>query len=217
MRPGARPRRLSGGLRCRGADRDPDPIPDERAQFEAVKKADEQQNGITEAYARQHNLNTNTDMTNFLKQHPDQAVFCVETEFASRSDGMPGVQKTYGFPTADIKTFGTGAIYSSIANGTCQFGEIFGTDGGIAGLYLKVLQDDKRFVPQYNAAVTLREDYLARHPQIRQVLEPVGKVLDNQQMIELCKEVDVDGRDPGAVARDWMVSKGFVKTNVKAD
>jgi osmoprotectant transport system substrate-binding protein len=30
-------------------------------------------------------------------------------------------------------------------------------------------------------------------------------------MVELCKEVDVDGRDPGAVARDWMVSKGFIK------
>nr|WP_158880121.1 glycine betaine ABC transporter substrate-binding protein [Amycolatopsis anabasis] len=206
-----------------------DPIPDERAQFEAVKKADEQQNGITwldfsplnntyafattEAYARQHNLNTTTDMTNFLKEHPDQAVFCVETEFASRADGFPGVQKTYGFPATNIKSFGTGTIYSSIANGACQFREIFTTDGRIAGLNLKVLADDKKFFPQYNASVTMRTEFLRAHPRLRQVLEPVAKAIDNRQMIELGKQVDIDGRDPGDVARDWMVSKGFIKTS----
>lgn len=30
-------------------------------------------------------------------------------------------------------------------------------------------------------------------------------------MIELCKQVDVDGRDAGEVAHDWMVKKGFIK------
>ncbi|TNC27341.1 glycine betaine ABC transporter substrate-binding protein [Amycolatopsis alkalitolerans] len=203
------------------------PIPDEQAQYDAVKAADEKEFGITwlpysplndtyafgttEAYAAAHNLKTNSDMTAFLKQHPDQAVFCVETEFASRQDGMPGVQKTYGFPTTNIKTFGTGAVYAAIANGTCNFGEIFTTDGRIAGLHLRVLQDDKKFFPQYNAAVTMKKSYLQAHPALAGVLVPVGKAMDNEQMIELCKEVDVDGKDPGEVARDWMISKGFIK------
>ncbi|NIH86191.1 glycine betaine ABC transporter substrate-binding protein [Amycolatopsis granulosa] len=204
-----------------------EPIPDEKAQFDAAKKADEEKFGITwldyspvndtyafattEAYARQHNLRSTSDLTEFLKQHPDQAVFCVETEFASRQDGFPGVQRTYGFPATNVKTFGTGAIYAAVATGTCNFGEIFTTDGRIAGLNLRVLADDKRFFPQYNAAVTMKEEFLAAHPAVREVLEPVAKALDNQQMIELCKQVDVDGRDPGEVARDWMVSKGFVR------
>lgn len=203
-----------------------DPIPDELQQFQATKSADEQKFGITwldyspvnntyafgvtDAYAQKNNLKTNSDMTAFLKQHPEQAMFCVETEFASRQDGMPGVQKAYGFPVTTTKTFGIGTIYQSISNGTCNFGEIFTTDGRIAGLKLRVLQDDKKFFPQYNAALTLRRDYLAKYPELRQILEPVGKAMTNDQMIELCKKVDVDGRDAGAVARDWMVSKGFV-------
>lgn len=203
------------------------PIPDEKKQFDAVKAADEKQFGITwldysplndtyafgarEAYAAEHNLKTNSDMTAFLKQHPDQAVFCVETEFASRQDGMPGVQKVYGFPTTNIKTFGTGAIYTAVANNTCNFGEIFTTDGRIAGLNLRVLDDDKKFFPQYNASVTMKKSFLDAHPALADVLVPVGKAMDNKQMIELCKEVDVDGKDPGEVARDWMVSKGFIK------
>lgn len=204
-----------------------DPIPDEQGQYEAVKAADEKENGITwldyspvndtyafgvrSQFAQQNNLKTTSDMAKFVKEHPDQASFCVETEFASRQDGMPGVEKTYDFKPGDVKTFGTGAIYTAVANSTCNFGEIFTTDGRIAGLNLTVLQDDKKFFPQYNAAVTMKQSFLQAHPALADVLVPVSKAIDNQQMIELCKEVDVDGKDAGEVARDWMVSKGFIK------
>jgi osmoprotectant transport system substrate-binding protein len=166
-----------------------DPIPDERAQYEAVRDADLSQNGVrwlpysklndtyafgvTEAYAQEHDLRTTSDMTAFLQQNPDQAVFCVETEFASRQDGLPGVQAAYGFPTTEVKTFGTGAIYAGIANGTCNFGEIFTTDGRIAGLNLRVLEDDRKFFPQYNICVVLREEFYQRYPEIEQVMQPV--------------------------------------------
>lgn len=202
------------------------PILGEQAQFDAVKEADERLNGVawldyspvndtyafatTQAYAQAHNLRSNSDMTNFLKQHPEEAVFCVETEFASRQDGFPGVQREYGFPSTTVKTFGTGAIYSAVANGTCNFGEVFTTDGRIGGLNLRVLDDDKQFFPQYNASVMVKQTYLDQHPALADVLVPIGKALDNAQMVELCKEVDVDGKDAGEVARDWMISKGFI-------
>jgi osmoprotectant transport system substrate-binding protein len=203
-----------------------DPIPDEQKQYEAVRDADLQQNGLvwlpysplnntyafgtTRAYAEQHNLRTNSDMTRFLTDNPAEAVFCVETEFASRQDGLPGVQALYGFPTTEVKSFGTGAIYSSIANGTCNFGEIFTTDGRIAGLDLAVLEDDKKFFPQYNVCVVLRDEFARQHPEIATVMQPIAAALNNQEMIELGKKVDVDGEDAGIVAKDWMVSKGFV-------
>jgi osmoprotectant transport system substrate-binding protein len=191
-----------------------------------VSKADLAQNGIvwlpyskvnntyafatTEAYAAEHNLKTNSDMTRFLTQNPDEAVFCVETEFASRPDGMPGVRETYGFPVSTTKTFGIGAIYSAVAGGSCNFGEVFTTDGRIAGLNLRVLADDKKFFPQYNASVTLRKEFLDQYPRIADVMGPVSDALDNEEIIELNKQVDVDGRDPAKVARDWMIAKGFI-------
>ena len=213
----------TGWLSYLGED---EPIPQEKAQYDAVAKADLAQNGIvwlpysevnntyafatTEAYAAQHGLKTNSDMTRFLQQNPKEAVFCVETEFASRPDGMPGVRRTYGFPVTTTKTFGTGAIYSAIAGGTCNFGEVFTTDGRIAGLNLRVLEDDKKFFPQYNATVTLRKEFLDRYPRIAEVMAPVSDALDNEEIIELNKQVDVDGRDPAKVARDWMISQGFI-------
>jgi osmoprotectant transport system substrate-binding protein len=204
-----------------------EPIPQEEAQYEAVSTADLEQNGVvwlpysevnntyafatTEAFAARHELETNSDMTRFLRQNPQEAVFCVETEFASRPDGMPGVRETYGFPVTTTKTFGAGAIYSAVAGGTCNFGEVFTTDGRIAGLDLRVLADDKAFFPQYNASVTLRKEFLDRYPEIAEVMRPVSDALDNDEIIELNKQVDVDGRDPVDVARDWMVAQGFIR------
>ena len=204
------------------------PVPGgEKAQYEATAKADEEKFGVTwlnysplndqyafavtEEYGAKNNLKTTSDLAAFLKQKPDQNVFCLETEFTSRQDGFPAAVKAYGFQNPKIENFGIGTIYSAVAGGTCPVGEVFTTDGRISGLNLRVLEDDKKAFPQYNAAPTLRTEWLKQHPDVRGPLEKIAAALDNQQMVELCKQVDVDGQDAGKVAHDWMVKKGFVK------
>ncbi|WP_290051398.1 glycine betaine ABC transporter substrate-binding protein [Amycolatopsis solani] len=204
------------------------PVPGgEKAQYEATAKADEEKFGVTwlnysplndqyafavtEAYGAKNNLKTTSDLAAFLKQNPDQNRFCLETEFTSRQDGFPAAVKAYGFQSPKIENFGIGTIYSAVAGGTCPVGEVFTTDGRISGLNLRVLEDDKKAFPQYNAVPTLRTEWLKQHPDVRGPLEKVGAALDNEQMVELCKQVDVDGQDAGKVAHDWMVKKGFIK------
>ncbi|MEV0066011.1 MULTISPECIES: glycine betaine ABC transporter substrate-binding protein [unclassified Amycolatopsis] len=204
------------------------PVPGgEQAQYDATAKADAEKNGVTwlkysplndqyafattDAYAKQNNLKSTTDLANFLKQKPDQARFCLETEFTSRQDGFPAAVKAYGFQNPKIENFGIGTIYSAVANGTCPVGEVFTTDGRISGLNLRVLEDDKKAFPQYNAAVTMRTDFLNQHPALRGPLEKVTAAIDNAQMVQLCKQVDVDGQDAGVVAHQWMIDKGFIK------
>lgn len=204
------------------------PVPGgEQAQYDATAKADEEKFGVTwlkysplndqyafavtEKYGAENNLKTTSDLAAFIKQKPDQAVFCLETEFTSRQDGFPAAVKAYGFQNPTVKNFGIGTIYSAVASGTCPVGEVFTTDGRISGLNLRVLEDDKKAFPQYNAVATLRTEWLKQHPEVRGPLEKVSAAIDNEQMVELCKQVDVDGQDAGKVAHDWMVKKGFVQ------
>lgn len=205
------------------------PIPDEQAQYDAVKKADGERFGIawldyspvndkyalatTKEFAEQHHLRTMSDMVALLKKDPSLGTLCVESEFISRQDGLAGAEKTYGydFPGRDLKTFGVGAIYATLAAGrTCNFGEVFTTDGRILTLDLTVLEDDKKTFPQYNAAVTMRQEFLDRYPQLADVLNPVAAKLDNDTILELSVKIDGAGEDPAVVARDWMVKEGFV-------
>ncbi|MBB5958299.1 osmoprotectant transport system substrate-binding protein [Saccharothrix tamanrassetensis] len=205
-----------------------EPIPDERAQFEAVRDADLTRNGllwleyaavnntyafaVTEAFAKAHNLRTTSDMAELIRREPNQGVFCLETEFASRNDGFPGVAKAYGFDagSVEVKTFGIGTIYTATSQGSCNFGEVFTTDGRIIGLNLVVLEDDRKFFPQYNAAIVLRKEFADTHPQVAEVMAPIVAKLDNDTIRRLNAEVDVDGRDPAVVARDWLIAEGFV-------
>jgi osmoprotectant transport system substrate-binding protein len=206
-----------------------DPIPDARRQYVAVKRQDLERNGIawtaityrvdnTYAFAVNQDaaarlgLDKFSDIPRIMAEHPDDATFCVDTEFANRNDGMPGVEQAYGF-TADkakVKTLTEGTIYRATADGTCTFGEVFTTDGRIQALNLKVLADDKLFFPRYNLGITTRDELLRRYPQITGIFEPVSAKLTNQELLKLNAQVDVDGRDPADVARDWMVQQGLV-------
>jgi osmoprotectant transport system substrate-binding protein len=204
-----------------------EPIPDEGRQYDAVKKADAEQYGIawldyspvndqyalatTREFAEQHDLKTLSDMVALVKQDPSLGTYCLETEFISRQDGLAGAEQTYGFDVRAIKTFPLGTIYTTIAGGrTCNFGEVFTTDGRVRTLDLAVLEDDKKTFPQYNAAPTLRTEFLEQYPQLAEVLDPISAKLTNEVILELSVRIDGDGVDPAVVARDWLVEQGFV-------
>ena len=207
------------------------PIPDTREQFEAVRDEDLERNGMVwldpgpmdDTYAlaaskrvvEQTGVRTLSDYAELVKRDPAAAKTCVDTEFRARQDGFPGMAAAYGFDPARAETpiLQVGIIYQATADGTqCDFGEVFTTDGRIAALDLTVLTDDKQFFAHYNPSVTMKREFFDAHPEIAEVTAPVTAALTNDAIIELNKQVDVEGRDPSVVARDWMVSQGFVTT-----
>lgn len=162
---------------------------------------------------RKYGFKTLSDLARFAKANPAKVTACLETEFASRTDGWPGMTAAYGFtvPPSNIHVMGTGAVYPSTAAGQpCEFGEVFTTDGRIQALHLTVLDDDLGFFPKYNVSVSIRSELLNRYPQIATVLKPVMDKITNDVMIQLNAETDVQGRDWSEVARDWLRRNGFI-------
>lgn len=205
------------------------PIPDSREQFEAVREEDLARNGMvwtdpapmnntyalatSRRTAEQTGVRTLSDYAALVQRDPAAATTCVETEFNVRQDGFPGMAAAYGFDAAraDRRILQTGIIYQATADGNqCKFGEVFTTDGRIAALDLVVLEDDRQFFPKYNPAIIMREDFAEEYPQIAEVMAPVSKALTDKAITELNRQVDVEGKDPAAVARQWMVDQGFV-------
>ncbi|WP_206489230.1 glycine betaine ABC transporter substrate-binding protein [Rhodococcus sp. KRD162] len=204
------------------------PITDATEQFDAVRDGDKK-NGIVwvnpapmdntyalamnQATAAQTGVKTLSDYAALVARDPAAASLCVETEFNSRQDGFPGLAATYGFDPNAVprQILQTGIIYQATADGSqCKFGEVFTTDGRIKGLDLVVLEDDKNFFPRYNATVVIRSSIAEKYPQIAEITAPISAALTNDEITELNKQVDVDGREPADVARDWMVKEGFV-------
>ncbi len=204
------------------------PIPDPREQWEAVRK-DDARNGVTwlqpaelnntyalamnQENAKKYGTKTLSDVAKLAKADPSAVSMCVEVEFANRADGLPGMQKAYGMdvPAQDITQMDTGIIYTQAAKGSCTYGEVYTTDGRINSMNLAVMDDDKKFFPNYNAAPMINTKTLKEWPAIAEVLDPVTAKLDNAVARRLNAKVDVDGEDPHQVALDWMVEEGFVR------
>ncbi|WP_405464520.1 glycine betaine ABC transporter substrate-binding protein [Streptomyces jietaisiensis] len=204
------------------------PIPDPEQQWEAVRKADAKK-GLTwlpparlnNTYAlamnrsnyEKYRTRTLSQVAALSKSDPGAVTLCVEGEFANRADGLPGLEKAYGMslPAGNITQMDTGIIYTQTAKGACTYGEVYTTDGRIKSMHLVVMEDDKKFFPNYNAAPMVRTATLKKWPAIASVLDPVTRALTNDVARALNAKVDVDGEDPHQVALDWMKEKGFVK------
>lgn len=205
-----------------------EPIADPREQWEAVRKAD-LNNGVTwlapaslnntyalamnQANFKKYGTRTLSDVATLSKSDPGAVTLCVESEFANRADGLPGMAKAYGMsvPAKNITQMDTGIIYTQVKKGSCTYGEVFTTDGRIKSMNLVVMADDKKFFPNYNAAPAINSETLKKWPAIAEVLDPVTRKLDNTVAQELNAKVDVQGQDPHQVALDWMEDEGFVK------
>ncbi len=204
-----------------------DPIQDSDEQFTAVAEADLEQNQVewlpyapfNNTYALAANQAT-IDETGFETisdlaeaNNADEPInICVESEFAVRNDGLPGLQETYGttFTPDQISELATGAIYSATGGEECQFGEVFITDGRIVEQDLTVLEDDMAFFPIYNPSPNVRAELLEEYPGIADVFAPIAEALDNETMTALNAQVDVEGQTPDAVAQEWLESEGLI-------
>lgn len=207
------------------------PIPDSKKQYDAAAEADLKQNDLkllepapfNNTYAmavRQEayedlGVKKLSDLKTLLEENPEEATFCVESEFNSRDDGLPGMAKTYDLdiPKDNIALFDTGVVYQRTDKGDpCNFGEVFVTDGRISALKLKVIEDDKNFFPIYNPALEVRkETYDEYGEQLDEIFTPIAKALDNKTMTQMNAEVDVEGALPEDVAEDWLSEKGFIE------
>lgn len=205
------------------------PIADPLKQWQAVRDED-RKNGVTWlpqstldntyalAISRKNNakyhLKTLSDVAALSKKNPSAVTICVENEFASRDDGLLGMEKAYGMslPTANIKKMDAGIIYTQVSkSNSCLLGEVYTTDGRIKAMDLDVLVDDKHFFPNYNAAPVIHTKTFEKYPQIAGLLDPVSKKLTTEVAQELNAKVDVEGQDPHEVAKDWLIREGFIE------
>ncbi|HTE87142.1 MAG TPA: glycine betaine ABC transporter substrate-binding protein [Dehalococcoidia bacterium] len=154
---------------------------------------------------------TLTDLGNYLKQNPTTAV-CIKSEFRTRADGLPGLQKVYdsGYATATYKDVG-GPSEGAIATGDCPVGQVYTTDSAIAANNLTALADDKKLFPPDNVGLIVRSSTLQKYPAIANLMTPVAAKLTTDEITNLNKQVEVDKMNVNDVSRNWLTQNGFLK------
>ena len=208
-----------------------EPIADRIEQYEVVRDRDLEENDLhwlapadfnntyalafpSEAAEELGNPETLSDLATLIESDPDNATLCVESEFSARDDGLPGMEKTYGyeFPDDNVTVLDTAIVYSAAdKRDPCNFGEVFTSDGRVSALDLTVLDDDKGFFPLYNPSPVFTDEVYAEYgDELDAIFEPIAEALTQEEMTALNERVSVDLEQPDQVAEDWLEENGFI-------
>ena len=115
-------------------------------------------------------------------------------EFIGRTDGWPGLKSAYGIPFAAPSGLDHGLAYEAIAAGKIDVMDVYTTDAKIERFQLRVLQDDRKFFPRYDAVLLYRLDVPKRFPEAWARLQKLEKRIDEMTMIRLNAAAELQGR-----------------------
>ncbi|HSB74171.1 MAG TPA: glycine betaine ABC transporter substrate-binding protein, partial [Terriglobales bacterium] len=131
-------------------------------------------------------------------------------EFMERPDGYKGLVAAYGLKFARPPLImDLGLLGRALADKQVDLAAGNSTDGLIPVLDLAVLQDDKHYFPPYYAVPVVREQALARHPELRAALAALAGKISDQDMRDLNYAVDGKHRSVTDVVREFRQKKGL--------
>lgn len=131
-------------------------------------------------------------------------------EFMERPDGYKGLVATYGLHFADTpRIMDLGLLARALTTKQIDLAAGNTTDGLIPALDLFVLEDDRHYFPPYEAVPVVREDTLARHPELKTALDQLAGKISDDDMRQLNYAVDGQHRDVKEVVREFLKKKGL--------
>lgn len=125
-------------------------------------------------------------------------------ELAVRALGLPGLKRVYGLEFKAVKSLDMGGPLTRLAlnSGKIDVATVISTQGNLAKEDWVVLDDDKHEQPSQNVVPLVRKASLT--PTVSKVLNDVSGKLNNAALIELNQQVDLQHKDPAAVAEQWV-------------
>jgi len=146
------------------------------------------------------------------------AKLVASAEFVESPAALPAFQAAYGFKLAADQLVilaggDTAATERAAAEGISGVNAAmaYGTDGAIAALDLRLMDDIKHAQMVYEPSPVVRQAALDANPSIPGLLAPAFAALDGATLRTLNGRIAVDGQDVAAVASAWLKEKGLLK------
>ena len=139
-----------------------------------------------------------------LSKHPDLRLG-FSNEFKNRPDGWIGLAAAYGL-SADPVGMEHALTYPAIDDGKIDITDAYSTDGELRKFDLVLLEDDRRFFPQYLAFPFVRSEL---DDGAKRVLEELANSLTTQQIQELNLSVQ-EGKKREDIAARFLRERGLL-------
>ena len=168
--------------------------------------------GMKEQVAEQWGIRTISD----LRRRPELK-FGFSSEFMDRGDGWPSLRDRYRLPQRDVRGLDHDLAYRGLESGALHVTDLYSTDAEIRYYGLRVLEDDLRHFPVYNAVLLVRADLAERAPEaVAAMLRLEGRI-SAAAMVEMNARVKLDRVPESRAAADFLAANFALKTEAQEE
>jgi osmoprotectant transport system substrate-binding protein len=168
---------------------------------------------VTGATASRYRLRTISD----LARAAPGLVFGGPPECPERPDCLPGLRRTYGLRFRAFAALDTGGPLTrqALEGGDIGAALLFTTDPAIRARHLVELADNRALQPAENVIPVLRRATAGRYgPGLLAALDAVSARLSTDTLTTLDAQVELNGRSPRTVARNWLREQGLLEARI---
>jgi osmoprotectant transport system permease protein len=155
-------------------------------------------------------------LSGFLARGNEKLIAGFAHEFYGRSDGYPGLQKTYGLDVRP-RLLDQNLMYEAIHRKQVDIISGYSTDGRIKAYDLLVLNDNRHAFPPYDAAPVVRRTTLDHYPDLEPTLNLLAGKLTDSVMTALNYQADYQKKSPEQIARQFLLATGLYKKPVSGE
>ena len=166
--------------------------------------------GVKAALAERLGLRTISD----LRAHPD-LMLGFSNEFMNRADGWPGLKRRYELPHADVRGLDHDLAYRGIDSGALHVIDLYTTDAEIDYYGLRVLEDDRKYFPVYDAVLVYRADLEQRAPDVIAALRQLAGRIDARQMSALNAQAKLERQPETQVATQFLARELGIESRTR--
>jgi osmoprotectant transport system substrate-binding protein len=132
-------------------------------------------------------------------------------ECRQRFDCLRGLERVYGLEFGRFMQVPIPQRHEVLTSGKADISIVFTTDPQIQRESEVLLEDDRSmFGPQNSTLVMRKETAESAGPDLPHTLEQIQRRLTDENMQELNARVDLDGQQPDAVAKAYLMENGLL-------
>ncbi|SDG11656.1 osmoprotectant transport system substrate-binding protein [Blastococcus aurantiacus] len=165
--------------------------------------AAEDQNGfvVTRDFAAEHGVGT---LSGLVPLAPD-LVFGGPPECPHRPFCLLGLEKVYDMRFGEVLAMPTrAATLEALLSGQVDVGMLETTDARLAVAPVVLLADDRALQPRENVVPLVRAEVSDRWGErLRRALDETSARLTTEDLVQLNRAVELDGRSPAGAAANW--------------
>jgi osmoprotectant transport system substrate-binding protein len=133
-------------------------------------------------------------------------------EFEQRRQGLTGMRDVYRLENVEFKEIPIGEQYRALDRNEIDAANVFTTDGQLASGSYKVLADTERVFGFQHVALVIDENKLQQlgGSKFMRTINDVNERVTTSAMIQMNRDVELDGQDPAIVAERFLRTAGLL-------